>query len=230
MKTIKLSKRLNEIISNTHGKRIIDVGCDHGKVVGYLLHNHLCEYAICSDISSPSVNKAKILLEELNIDKNSFSIRCGDGLKTLLQEDNIDTAIIAGMGGREIVNILSSAEFLPNNMVLQPQNNWIDVKNYILSANFQIKFDKIIFDEEKFYNIIVVEYSKNQQQIMNEFDLHFGKDNFYKNNNDFDKYLNYQERKMQNLLDKVGSNNRQNIESMLNLIKQAKQKLGEINE
>ena len=229
MKTIKLSKRLKEIICHTYGKRIIDVGCDHGKVVGYLLQNHLCDYAICSDISKPSVNKAKILLEELNIDKTSYSIRCGNGLETLLQGDDVDTVIIAGMGGREIINILSSAEFLPNIVVLQPQNNWINVKNFILFANFKIVYDKIIFDEDKFYDVIVAEYTKNKQQ-MNEFELYFGKDNFYKNNYDFDKYLDYQERKMQNLLDKVGINNRQNIESMLNLIKQAKQKLGEINE
>ena len=49
---------------------------------------------------------------------------------------------------REIINILSSAEFLPNIMVLQPQNNWINVKNFILFANFKIVYDKIIFDED----------------------------------------------------------------------------------
>ena len=54
----KLSKRLQVIADLVNKNNVCDVGCDHGKLVEYLLSNKIVDYAIVSDISQPSLNKA----------------------------------------------------------------------------------------------------------------------------------------------------------------------------
>ena len=64
----------------------------------------------------------------------------------------------------------------------------------------------------------------------NEFQLHYGKDNYVGDTQDFVSYLAYEEEKLQKILSKVAKDDRQLVETMLNLNRQAKQKLGDINE
>jgi len=215
-----LSKRLRNIVDLVAEKRIIDVGCDHGKVVLELFLQDKIDYAICSDISLPSVTKAEVLLKENNIPKDKYSIRCGNGLQTLTCSDNIDTAIIAGMGGKEIINILNHADILPHILILQPQKNAMEVKKYILDYNYHIIFDKIVKDDDKFYNVIKADRRDNRQ-VREEYRLYFGLDNFKDRSKDFGDYLAYLKQKYTILLTKVKDSNRQTFENMLLLIERA---------
>ena len=227
MITNKLTKRMKEIVNLVTGNRVADIGCDHGKIVNYLLVSGKIDYAICSDISLPSVTKAKDLLILNNVDNSKFSIRCGDGLNTVLESDNIDTAIITGMGGTEIIKILSNSKILPFCLILSPQKKEIEVKKKILNLGYEIIYDKIIFDD-KFYTIIKAVKS-GINQTLSDLDLHFGKDSF-KNNEDFSRYLSYMEKKYMPLVARTSGTNRQNILNMLQLINLAKQKLEKIYE
>ncbi len=215
-----LSKRLKCIINLVQNRRIIDVGCDHGKVVLKLFCDNKIDFAICSDISLPSVQKAETLLKENNIPQEKFSIRCGDGLETLKVDDNIEEMIIAGMGGKEIINIINNAPILPESMILQPQKNAIEVKKTILERNYHIVFDKIVKDSGKFYNIIKAQ-KKNNKQDVSEYNLYFGMINFEEKNKDFEEYLDYLKEKYTTLLTKVDNTNRQKFENMLSLVNRA---------
>lgn len=230
MNSIKLSKRLQAIANCVTGKRVVDVGCDHGKVAYYLIANNIAEYVICTDISAPSVAKAERLLTDNNIARSKYDIRCGDGLKTVSNADRLDTTIVAGMGGYETIKILQNADFLTKTLVLQPQRNWIDVKKYVLSVQYSIVYDRILFDDGKYYNIIICQRDCNNNGAMSEFQLHYGKDNYVGDTQDFVSYLAYEEDKLQKILSKVAKDDRQLVETMLNLNRQAKQKLGDINE
>ncbi len=230
MNSIKLSKRLQAIANCVIGKRVVDVGCDHGKVAYYLIANNIAEYVICTDISAPSVAKAEKLLQENKIAKSKYDIRCGDGLETVSSADRLDTTVIAGMGGYETIKILQNADFLTKTLVLQPQRNWVDVKKYVLSVQYSIVYDRIIFDDGKYYNIIICQRDCNNSDAINEFQLHYGKDNYVGDTQDFVSYLAYEEEKLQKILSKVAKDDRQLVETMLNLNRQAKQKLGDINE
>ena len=97
----KLGKRLEVIASLVDRKRIADVGCDHGKLAYYLLDNGISDYAVVSDISRPSLNKA---IDILSKTKYNFDYICCDGLSGY-SGYNVDQAIIAGMGGDEIIKI-----------------------------------------------------------------------------------------------------------------------------
>ena len=100
---INLTKRMLQISNLVSYRRMADIGCDHGKITAKLFLDNKIDFAVVSDISYESAEKARILLNGLNI--NSFDMRVGDGLKTINKEDNIESVIISGMGGEEIIKI-----------------------------------------------------------------------------------------------------------------------------
>lgn len=59
-----ISKRLNKISSHIKGKRMADIGTDHGLVPIFLIENKIVDYAIAADISKPSLQKAIDLAKE----------------------------------------------------------------------------------------------------------------------------------------------------------------------
>lgn len=221
MITNKMSKRLRQIVELVDGKRVADIGCDHGKVVNYLLSHNIIDYAICSDISLPSVKKAEELLLYSKIDSSRYDIRHGDGLSTVTYNDNIDTIIIAGMGGKEIIHILSTAQILPETLILQPQKNEIEVKKYLINNGYHIVFDKIVEDSNKFYICLKCKKDSFVSDV-NEFELLFGKDNFVNYSKDFDNYLKFLQKKYQHIASNITDCDRHNIDNMLESIEKAK--------
>ena len=81
-----------------------DVGCDHGYCSEYMLENGLCEKVIFSDVSKGSLAKAQKLLGSYVLEKRATAV-LGDGFFGVPKDTQ--QVLIAGMGGSEIVCILS---------------------------------------------------------------------------------------------------------------------------
>lgn len=216
-----LSLRLIRIKQFVTGKRVADIGCDHGKLVDDLFKTGRIEYALVSDISEPSVNKAVTLLNKSSF---NFDYAVADGLDAIRPEQNIDEVIISGMGGLEIIKILSNNHTLVPSFVLQPQNNELKLKQYLLKNGYNIVRDEIVRERHMFYNVLnVVKTTKHQK--LSGFDLRFGKDNF-NNNKDFLEYLNYQNIKYTAMLDNLPPLKKLEAKKELNYIKKAYKKWG----
>ena len=207
----KMSKRLNHIFDLVSGGVVADVGCDHGKLARRLLDEKKVDFIYVSDISADSLKKAEDLLAGY---PNVKSICC-DGLS--LYTEDIDECVISGMGGDEIIKIISKSPINVNSYILSGQHNIIKLKKFLIDNGYNITYDIIIQDKDKFYNIIKTIKSGADNQI-DDFYLYFGKDNF-NNNPDFDKYLIYEYNKINNILNK----NNELIEKQeyLSLIKKA---------
>ena len=130
-----------------------DVGCDHGYCSEYMLKNGLCRLAILSDISKGSLQKAETLLQEYIRQGKAKSV-LGDGFFGI--EPDVDEVLIAGMGGCEIVSILSDEKygFMPNRFVFQPMHDSEKLRRYILANGGYIERD-FTFEDGKFYDVIV---------------------------------------------------------------------------
>lgn len=123
-----LGKRLSAVASEVDGKSMADVGCDHGKVSMACLLSGKVEKVIACDISSKSLQKAIDLAEKLNVKNIEF--RVGNGLQ-VISDGEVDCVVIAGMGGIEIMNILSH---IPNGvkiLVLSPHRNTIELRDFL---------------------------------------------------------------------------------------------------
>ncbi len=154
-----------------------DVGCDHGYCSEYMLKNGLCERAILSDISKGSLKKAESLLAEY-IRSGQATPVLGNGFFGVPK--TTDEVLIAGMGGAEIVQILSHPTygFIPEYFVFQPMHDSEKLRRFLKKQGANIIKD-YTFKDGKFYDIIVGEKAKCVEQgcDYSENDYEFGRDN-----------------------------------------------------
>ena len=154
-----------EVIANIpKDARIVDVGSDHGKVPVYLLRNNIVEYAIASDISPYSLEKAKALAERHNI-INRIDFRVGDGLDTI-KEGECDTAIVAGLGARLIIEILARNKISLDRYILVPHQKPEMLRDYLNDNGYILINSKLVLSQKKWYTVFVAEKLKNNSNIM----------------------------------------------------------------
>ncbi len=174
-----MTKRLETILLNLEKCRVFaDVGCDHGYVAKGMLDADKCEKAIVSDVSEKCLNKAKDLLKE-EISQGRAQAIVSNGLEKL---PPIDLVLIAGMGGEEIISILSSAVILPDKLVLQPMKNVDKVRLFLTATGYKINKDFCFEDGGKFYDLLVID--KGEQTLTDE-QILLGKTNLEEKSADF---------------------------------------------
>lgn len=156
-------KRIDTLCSLlTSAKVFADVGCDHGYCSEYMLKNGLCEKAILSDVSKGSLAKAETLLAPYIRAGKAVSV-LGDGFFGVPKDT--DEVLIAGMGGSEIVSILSHEKygFMPLRFVFQPMHDAEKLRRYIHENGGYIERD-FTFADGKFYEVITGGRNKDGQK------------------------------------------------------------------
>ena len=187
------SVRLTKLVSLIPGCNLLaDVGCDHGYVGIEALRLGKAKRVAFTDISRPSLLKAQRNCPQEFVDRVSF--HCRDGLGDI----NADCAVIAGMGGLEIISILQNAKYQPQKLVLQPMRNQKDVRAYI-SQGYETVTDVKFFDG-KYYDVIVAVKSDAPTKLTEE-ELEFGKSNLLKPSADFISFLQLELTKLNKILE-----------------------------
>ena len=169
-------KRIDTLCSLlTPCKLFADVGCDHGYCTEYMLKNDLCEHAVFSDVSKGSLAKAQALLLPYTAEGRATAV-LGDGFFGVPK--TADEVLIAGMGGGEIINILSHEKygFLPKRFVFQPMHDQEKLRRYILEKGGFIQRDYTFFDG-KYYDVIVGGANADEVQFYTDAESEFGKEN-----------------------------------------------------
>ena len=174
----KRIKTLCSLLKKAH--TFADVGCDHGYCSEYVLKNGLCEKVILSDISKGSLQKAQTLLADFIEDGKAVAV-LGNGFYGVPKDTQ--EVLIAGMGGSEIVSILSDKKhgFMPKRFVFQPMHDAEKLRRYILENGGYIEKD-YTFQDVKFYDVIVGGKREEGGQVFDETpytdaEYEFGRDN-----------------------------------------------------
>ena len=154
-----------------------DVGCDHGYCSEYVLKNGLCDKVIFSDVSCGSLAKAEGLLKDYVEDGKAVGV-LGDGFFGVPKDTR--QVLIAGMGGSEIISILSDKKygFLPERFVFQPMHDQEKLRRYIVENGGYIERD-FTFQDVKFYDVIVggKRTDSMEKPSYTDAEYEFGKDN-----------------------------------------------------
>jgi len=114
------------------------------------------------------------------------------------QDTQVDQCVITGMGGDEIMKIISQSPIAIKSYILSPQHNNIDVKKFMLKIGYEIDYDIIVNEKNKFYNIFRCNKSENVGNL-SDFDLLFGKSNFNNELSDIDEFVNSEINKLEKL-------------------------------
>jgi len=153
---LKLPDRLNTIAGYIEiGASVIDVGTDHGYLPVYLAQNGFAKHIMASDISARSLETARRTASKYGVlDKIEFIEAPGlDGI----YEEDVDTIVIAGLGGETIVSILSAAPWIKRcktELILQPQSKVEELCEFLRTAGYGIKDADVVLDKAKYYTVI----------------------------------------------------------------------------
>ncbi|MFA5676297.1 MAG: class I SAM-dependent methyltransferase [Christensenellales bacterium] len=149
-----LSKRLLAVVKMVPKiKTVADIGCDHGKAAVWLVRNGVADYAICTDISAKSLNKARGLVEAHGL-KSRIILREGDGFKALSRGEAA-AAVIAGMGGDLIKNMLDAGgDSVPDVIILSCNKKAQVLRQWLCESGFEIQDEELVPENGKFYPVI----------------------------------------------------------------------------
>ena len=126
----------------------LDVGCDHAFLDIYLVKRGDNIKAIASDVAEGPLEQAKKNIKVEKLD-DVIETRLGNGLDTY--SDEVDTVIISGMGGRNMIGIFkNNLNVLKKikTVIVSPNNYQEDVKRFLVSNGFYI--DEEVMAEEEF--------------------------------------------------------------------------------
>lgn len=158
---MKINDRLKKIGDLVEANSFcLDVGCDHALLDIYLVKKDKNIKAIASDVAEGPVDSAKQNIKRERLE-NKIEVRLGDGLDTY--SDEVNTIIISGMGGRNMIGIFKRhLEVLKkvDTIILSPNNYQIDVKKFLVSNGFYIENEEFVKDKKFIYQIIVFKKGK----------------------------------------------------------------------
>lgn len=151
--------------------RIADIGTDHAYLPIDLVANKRVSFAIASDVAAGPLNNAKSDIERAGL-VDKIQTRLGSGLQTITNDDHIDTVIIAGMGGRLIVDLLDEAPLFPT-LILEPNVGEPLVRKWLMDHQYQIVDEQIIDTAGHIYELIKAKLTNKVNQLSPE-QIEFG--------------------------------------------------------
>ena len=171
----ELSKRLYAIASLVdRGAIVADIGTDHGYLPIYLLEQGICQKAIAMDIRLGPLERARTHIKEHNLSEY-IETRLSNGMKEL-RENEADTVVLDGMGGRLMLDILEAKKENPllfYAYIMQPQSEVPLVRKCLQDKGYEIRAEKMVEEGGKYYPIIKAR--KGQMNWEREIDFQYGK-------------------------------------------------------
>ncbi|KRO01739.1 SAM-dependent methyltransferase [Levilactobacillus paucivorans] len=171
-----LSNRLATVASYVpKGSRLADIGTDHAYLPVNLLKRGLIAGGVAGEVvRGPFENAAHEIQREGLTDR--LTARLANGLKAIEPADQIDTVVIAGMGGTLITQILTQDfDRLAGvkRLILQPNVGEMVVRRFLMTHGFQLVTEEILAEDGHTYEVLVADRA-DQPETYNDEELRFG--------------------------------------------------------
>ena len=174
---MKLTDRLLKIASLvTEGKRVADIGTDHGYIPVYLLNKNKVPFAILADVNKGPLDNARKEVRHNNL-LDKTDLRLGSGIE-VLKKGEVDEVIIAGMGGILISELLEANKEVSHSvdkLILQPMQAQDELRKYLFSNGYEILNEVLVKEDFRIYEILEVKYTGNNTQVEDEIYFEVGK-------------------------------------------------------
>lgn len=151
----QLIKRISAIASLVQkDSHVADIGADHGRLSIYLRQNGIAKSVIATDLRQKPLQNAVKNITAAGVD--GIQTRLCDGFDKICPNE-IDTAVIAGMGGEVIAGIIDRAPFIAQNkikLVLQPMSSAEALRKYLLENGFNVGEELTVEKDGKVYTVM----------------------------------------------------------------------------
>ena len=141
----------------TAGNVLADVGTDHGYVPIALVQRKKIPRAIAMDINKGPLQRACEHIAEFRLE-DYIETRLSDGVAKL-EVGEVDTILVAGMGGELVIHILSEGKEVcrsAKELVLQPQSELEKVRKYLRENKYKLVDEDMIIEDGKYYPMMKV--------------------------------------------------------------------------
>ena len=155
---MKLDARLQAVLDFVpEGGAVADIGTDHGYLPVYLLQKKYITSAIAADIGAEPLEHARRTARQYGVEEQLRFLRC-DGLQGIDPKD-VDTVVIAGMGGETIIHILSQAPWTKNGdtmLLLQPMTKQEELRRWLNENGYAQYAERLVRDKNYLYPVFTV--------------------------------------------------------------------------
>ncbi|MBF7017004.1 tRNA (adenine(22)-N(1))-methyltransferase [Staphylococcus durrellii] len=172
---ITINKRLQKVSEFIKGEYMADIGSDHAYLPIYAVSNKLISKAIAGEvIKGPfEASEQNVNVHQLN---DVISVKLGDGLSVLPENNDIDTITICGMGGPLIAKILAEGRNKLTNyprLILQSNIQSYPIRLWLEQFGYTITNEEILEEKKHIYEIIVAD-KLNYDMVLTEQERKFG--------------------------------------------------------
>jgi tRNA (adenine22-N1)-methyltransferase len=141
------------------GSRVADVGSDHGKLGLWLAAAGRVAHCLSTERSEALLGRARRAPAGAPW-AALLAYRAGDGLAAIRPDDRIDTVVLAGLGGRTIVRLLSGAgafASIPARLVLQPRAEVVVVRQWLSENGWRLTSEQLTVWRGRFHATLAAE-------------------------------------------------------------------------
>ena len=150
-----MTPRLSAIAESVpQGAKLCDVGTDHGYIPIYLCQKERITKALAMDLRPGPLSRADENIARYGL-SDRISTRLSDGLREL-RIGEADTAVIAGMGGLLIAEILKAQPYMLDCYILQPMTAGAELREFLVENAYRICDERLAREDEKIYTVLVV--------------------------------------------------------------------------
>ena len=180
---------------------LCDIGTDHAYVAIYLAKKGVAEKIIAADIRKGPLAQA---------DKNIAAFELTDKIETRLSdgfsaigENEVECAIIAGMGGETIAEILENEKGCKY-FVLQMQSAHKELRQYLSTHGYVIEKEEVCREGNKMYTALLA--TRGEGKSYSETELEIGPYLIKNTPPLFYDYVRYRLYEIDSILEKIGEN------------------------
>ncbi len=169
---MKLSKRLQSIYDMVPSGVVADVGSDHGKLIISLFENGVISKGYAIENKKGPFARLKKAIEEHHLEKDVIPM-LSDGISEL--PEDVNTVVIAGMGGFNIIEILKKNPRKLKNVktiIVDAHNAIPELRKQICKMGYIIADEDIVYEDNNYYEII--KFIAGEVAFLDEPDIEFG--------------------------------------------------------
>ena len=154
-----LSLRLKTLASYYHqSKFVYDIGCDHGLLGLSFRERPSVEGIYLVDPSIDVIRTLKTNIDSYITMKDFIHVLHSKGQEVVLTPGS-NTIFIAGMGGKEIQDILK--HLLPqlsveDRVVISPHRNILELRAWLSESAFNLEEETSLFEDGQYYQILAL--------------------------------------------------------------------------
>lgn len=154
-----MKERIDELLKGIERGSIVgDIGCDHGYLLIQGIKQGVIKEGIGIEVVKGPYQRALQHMKEYELSEK-VDIRLGSGLSPI-KKGEVDTLVIAGMGGGTIVDILRNDEEegkvldSVRRLVLQPMSSEEKVRTYLKEKGFTLIDESLLIDKKVYVFMI----------------------------------------------------------------------------